>query len=85
MNPDHPVDRLRFAREETPTIMSGRVVRWLMVPAPWHNCPEVSASRDGVLISGAWPIMTDDALNDLREVLSLAQKEYLSMRRDRWP
>jgi len=43
--------------EETPTVMSGLVVRWTPKRRPWANYPEVSASREGVAVQGHWPVM----------------------------
>ena len=47
---------MKFEREETPTIMDGLVVRWTFNTG-WVNKPEISASRNGVCISGAWPTL----------------------------
>lgn len=69
-----------FEREETPTIMEGRVVRW-KGKVPWANYPEISASRNGVLISGAWPVVTD--VESIISQLNEALREYGQLARTR--
>ena len=50
---------MRFEVEETQTICDGLVVRWKA--KLWANNPEISASRNGVSIAGAWPVMSEDS------------------------
>jgi hypothetical protein len=56
------------------TIMSGLVVRWRF--APKHGdvrCEaEINASRDGVSICGAWPIMSGITLAKVLKTLEAA-------------
>ena len=52
------MDQTMFDREETPTIMDGTVIRWTM-KVEWRSKPEISASRNGVGLSGHWPILCD--------------------------
>ena len=54
---------MEFDREETPTIMDGLVVRWYG-KVGWSNKPEISASRNGVVIYGAWPTLSSQASLD---------------------
>lgn len=56
----------------TPTIMDGLVVRFRLRNPPWQNEPEVSASRNGVMLSGAWPVMDERELAVLGKLLGLA-------------
>ena len=61
----------------TPTIMDGLVVRLRLKKRPWRNEPEISASRNGVQISGVWYLMNDvtlvtvllDAASDLHHAI----------------
>ncbi len=46
----------KFEREECPTVMDGLVIRFTL-DAGWSNHPEISTSRNGVCISGAWPTL----------------------------
>lgn len=63
---------MTFSREETPTIQSGLVVRW-QGEVLFRNYPEISASREGVLISGAWPIITDpESIETIKRILDEA-------------
>ena len=66
-----------FEREETPTIMDGKVVRW-KAKTGWVNQPEISASRNGVAISGAWPTFTD--VDSVKTQLDEAYLEYLKLK-----
>lgn len=47
---------MNFTRKRTPTIMDGLVIRY-EGDAGWANTPEISASRTGVAIEGAWPTL----------------------------
>lgn len=68
-----------FTRKETPTIMSGRVIRWQLNADPFDG--EISASRDGVLICGHWPVLSDpEALVEIKAILDEAQREHELMR-----
>lgn len=51
---------MRFEVRETQTICDGLVVRWQS--KIWANHPEISASRNGVSIAGAWPVMSEDSI-----------------------
>ena len=50
---------MKFICTLTPTIMDGLVVRWDL--DGWGD-GQISASRNGVLISGGWPVMVTDAV-----------------------
>jgi hypothetical protein len=74
---------MEFEREETPTIMDGKVIRWTM-PTGWVNRPEISASRKGVAISGAWPTMSPEVIEKVKAQLDEAVKESLNMLKAQW-
>lgn len=60
-----------FKLYRTPTIMSGLVYRWKLDDDRWDA--EISASRDGVLISGHWPLIVNDPDRvDVEKVLTAA-------------
>lgn len=60
----------------TPTVMSGRVVRWhLSEIAEEMNEPQVSASRDGVLVHGYLHMVQP-------EILTAATAAYEALSRD---
>ena len=70
---------MKFTKEETPTIMDGKVIRWKLENVNWPNKPEISASRNGVLISGAWPVVSsrepiDQIISQLNEAYSVHVK-----------
>lgn len=48
-----------FTRRDTPTIMSGLVVRYKLTSDLYDG--EINASRDGVGIAGHWPIMDTES------------------------
>lgn len=58
------------------TIMSGLVVRWRFPNS--HSDAEINASRDGVSICGAWPIMGNETLE--RVIVTLDVARAVSMR-----
>ncbi len=68
---------MEWERVETPTIMDGLVVRWYG-KVSWENKPEISASRNGVLISGAFPVLTD--VSSVKAMLDTAHAEYLKLK-----
>lgn len=59
-----------------PTILDGLVVRFRLKKQPWRNEPEVSASRNGVMLHGAWGAMDAAAVAEVREVLELAVRVH---------
>lgn len=72
---------MRFYRHDTPTIMDGIVVRYKLE----HYDGEISASRNGVAISGTWPgIQNIDDLSDLRRVLFRAHEHFVVLARPRY-
>ena len=67
---------MRFEVIETQTVCDGLVVRWQS--KIWVNHPEISASRNGVSIAGAWPVMSEDSTAQVIALLcdaSRIQKE----------
>ncbi len=65
---------MKIVARETLTIMDGLVVRYNLRREDgselWSNEPEVSVSRNGLLISGAWPVLRD--LGIVYEMLGMA-------------
>ena len=64
---------MEFTRKETQTIMDGLVIRWYG-QVIWVDHPEISASRNGVLISGSWPVVK--SVQEIKDILDLAEAEY---------
>lgn len=65
---------MKFERSDTPTIMDGKVVRFHLKN---HGTGEISASRNGVMVSGYFPAMTSryevaSFLKQLMEAVDLA-------------
>lgn len=60
---------MKFLCKVTPTIMDGLVVRWQL---EGRGDGEVSASRNGVLICGGWPVLSTDGIEGLKQVLDKA-------------
>lgn len=72
-----------FEREETPTIMDGLAFRWSM-NVGWSNRPEISASRNGVSLSGCWPILHSvERVDAIKRQLGEAFVEHLAMKNPR--
>ena len=69
---------MKFKKSVTPTIMDGEVVRW-EGDVNYANKPEISASRNGVSISGAWPIMKPSAIDTVVSTLNIAITEHLRL------
>lgn len=59
-----------FTRQEYPTIMNGRVIRYRLKNRHWDG--EINASRDGWSIQGHWPIMSASLVDEFCEVVRLA-------------
>lgn len=53
---------MEFTRTRTPTIMDGIVIRYRLDGTGHAHQPEISASRNGVTIAGAWPQITDETV-----------------------
>jgi hypothetical protein len=69
-----------FERNETPTIMDGLVVRWTCKTG-WVNRPEISASRNGVCINGAWPTLsTAESIETVKSQLDEAYRVSRTMK-----
>ena len=66
-----------FEREDTPTIMDGWVVRYSL-RGGWNG--EINASRNGLSISGRWPVMKHPAQKDeIIATLHKAEAHYLHL------
>ena len=59
------------------TIMSGLVVRWKFKDSSYDS--EINASRDGVSISGSWPIMKGNTCANIISVLEDARKVHFRL------
>lgn len=62
---------MMFERKDTPTVMSGLVVRYKITSEPYTA--EVNASREGVSLYGTWPIMDTESTKLVEEVLARAR------------
>jgi len=71
---------MEFEREETPTVMDGTVIRW-QARDMWANYPEINASRNGVSISGCWPVMKN--VEQVKAILDEAYSEHLRLSKER--
>jgi hypothetical protein len=60
-----------FIRKDTPTVMSGLVVRYQLESDIYSG--EINASRDGVSLCGRWPIMSADESVMVEETLARAR------------
>jgi hypothetical protein len=69
-----------FEREDTPTIMDGMVVRWYG-KVYYANKPEISASRNGVCISGVWDQVRE--VESIKAQLDEAFKVHLQLKAQR--
>lgn len=66
---------MQFYRKDTPTIMSGLVVRYRVFSDHYNG--EISASRDGVLIQGAFPsVMAKESIDEICAVLQRAHEQF---------
>lgn len=64
-----------------PTIMSGLVLRFnRRGDESYHNALEISASRDGVSISGHWPIMDAAGVAAVKRILDIAVEAAAEIR-----
>lgn len=70
-----------FLRRDTPTIMSGRVVRW-REKSDYGNVMEISASRDGVMLQGYSGRLINSAeiLAEYQRILQKAFTTYLDIK-----
>lgn len=68
---------MRFEVEETHTVCDGLVIRWKS--KRWANYPEISASRKGVLIGGAWPVMSGESIAHVIGLLCDASRVHLQL------
>lgn len=62
---------MKFIRKDTPTIMSGFVVRYILDSNPYDG--EINASRDGVGVAGRWPIMSTESCVLFEETMARAR------------
>jgi hypothetical protein len=71
-----------FERTDYPTIQDGLVVRYEIRGNSWDG--EINASRNGVSISGHWPIMSHDGqVDEIIDTLKKARAHHIEMRD--WP
>lgn len=71
-----------FIRKDYPTIMSGLVIRYMPEEEDDNTMYDyqINASRDGVSISGRWPIMTFDGAVVVEEYLTRARWHHRHIR-----
>lgn len=72
---------MKFTRKDTPTIMSGLVVRYELISDRYDG--EINASRDGVGVAGSWPIMDTEACVTFEETLARARVQAQRLADDR--
>lgn len=71
-----------FVRRDTPTVMDGLVVRYQINPALWRiYSGQINASREGVGLSGTWPIMDAELCVVVEEQLARARVVAADLRR----
>lgn len=70
---------MQFTRKDTPTIQDGLVVRYQLEPdSPGGG--EISASRNGVCISGYFPTMSEEMVQEFLDTLYKALVQHRSIR-----
>jgi hypothetical protein len=70
-----------FIRKDYPTIMSGLVIRYIPEDEESNMYDyQINASRDGVSISGRWPIMTFEGAVVVEEYLTRARWHHRHIR-----
>lgn len=67
-----------FIRQDYPTIMDGLVIRYRLRSPAFDG--EISASRNGICISGSWPTMDATAAPLIVEVLLRADLQAKHLR-----
>ena len=67
---------MEFRRDDTPTVMDGIVVRYKLSGVTG----QISASRNGVCVSGYFPVMPDGAVASFLETFHEALVQYRSIR-----
>jgi len=73
---------MKFYCHRTPTIMDGLVLRW----NPAGNLDaEISASRNGVAISGYWDFRSPTMIASFRLILAYAEEARLALGQDKTP
>lgn len=72
-----------FTRNDTPTVMDGLVVRYQLTTERYDG--EINASRNGVSISGRWPVFSVDESVIVEEYIARAriQAQHLAQERGR--
>lgn len=73
---------MEFERKDTPTVMDGMVVRWKGM-VEWRNYPEISASRNGVCISGGWPTLGYNDIESIKAKLDEAYTKHQELQQSR--
>lgn len=70
-----------FIRKDTPTIMDGLVVRYQLESDVYNG--EINASRNGVSISGRWPILSIEECVIVEEYIARARVQALQLEKER--
>lgn len=71
---------MKFVRKDVPTIMDGLVVRYKLA-SEFSGDGEISASRNGVCISGYFPVMSEELVLELMAVLHKALIQHRHIER----
>lgn len=72
---------LMFKRKDTPTVMDGLVVRYQLESDLYSG--EINASRNGVSISGRWPILSTEECVMVEEYVARARVQALRLAEER--
>lgn len=72
---------LMFKRKDTPTVMDGLVVRYQLESDIYSG--EINASRNGVSISGRWPILSTEETVMVEETLARARVQAQQLAQER--
>ncbi len=73
---------MTFRTYKVHTIMDGVVIRHRLVDPPGYDNAEISASRNGVLISGAWPTLKHERqIKAVIDVLKICDEPAFDMHR----
>lgn len=69
---------MKFTRRDTPTVMSGLVIRYVMTEEYRYD-GQINASRYGVCISGSFPVMDTEDTVLVEETLGRARIHALRL------
>lgn len=72
---------MMFTRKDTPTVMDGMVVRYQIQSEVYSG--EINASRNGVSLSGHWPVFSADDSVIVEEHIARARVQAQHLAQDR--